>query len=84
VRHVMATDLTRFDEQTPLADLMEFFTGESATLAIIVRGKKPRGLVHCHALAALNDRLTVHHFSSAKARQGTSADLLVPDLALAE
>jgi CBS domain-containing protein len=84
VRHVMSTDLTRFDERTPLAELMEFFTGEGATLAIIVRDKRPRGLVHCHALAALNERLTADHFASTKPRTGTSADLLVPDLAMAE
>lgn len=84
VRHVMDTDVTRFDETTPLAELMEFFTGESATLAIIVRDKKPRGLVHCHALAALNERLTAEHFASSKPRTGTSVDLMVPDLAMSE
>jgi CBS domain-containing protein len=84
VRHVMSSDLTRFDEQTPLAELMEFFTGESATLAVIVRDKKPRGLVHCQALAALNERLAADNFTSVKPRTGTSADLLVPDLAMAE
>jgi diguanylate cyclase (GGDEF)-like protein len=84
VRHVMNTDATRFDETTPLAELMEFFTGESATLAIIVRDKKPRGLVHCQALAALNERLTADHFANAKPRTATSADLMVPDLAMAE
>jgi diguanylate cyclase (GGDEF)-like protein len=84
VRHVMSADMTRFDEQTPLAELMEFFTGENATLAVIVRDKKPRGLVHCHALAALNERLSADNFTSVKPRTGTSADLLVPDLAMAE
>jgi CBS domain-containing protein len=84
VRQVMTTDVTRFDQTTPLAELMEYFTAESATLAIIVRDKKPRGLVHCHALAALNERLTADHFATTKPNTGTSADLLVPDLAMAE
>jgi two-component system cell cycle response regulator len=84
VRHVMSTDVTRFDETTPLAELMEFFTGENATLAIIVHNKRPRGVVHCHALAALNERLTADHFASTKPRSGASEDLLVPDLAMAE
>jgi diguanylate cyclase (GGDEF)-like protein len=84
VRHVMTKDVTRFDENTPLAELMDHFTGESATLAIIVREKKPRGLVHCHALAALNERLTADHFASVNPRTGASVDLLVPDLAMAE
>ena len=84
VRHAMSGDVKRFDETTPLAELMEFFTGESATLAIIVRDKRPRGMVHCHALAALNERLTADHFASTKPRTGASEDLLVPDLAMAE
>ena len=29
LRHVMTTDVTKFDEATPLAQLLEFFTGES-------------------------------------------------------
>ena len=84
VRHVMRTEVAKFDETTPLADLMEFFTTENATQAVIVRGKQPRGLVHCHALVALNQPLTADQFSSKQPRTGTSADLLVPDLALAE
>jgi len=84
VRHIMSTDVTRLDERTPLAELMEFFTGESATLAVIVRDKRPLGVVHCQALAALNERLTADQFASIKPRKGTSDDLLVPDLAMAE
>jgi two-component system, cell cycle response regulator len=84
VRHVMQTDVTRFDETTPLGELMEFFTGDNATLAIIVREKKPRGIVHCHALAALNERLTCDHFATTKPRSGSSGDFVVPDLAMAE
>jgi two-component system, cell cycle response regulator len=84
VRHVMTTDVHRFEEETPLAELMEFFTGHSDTLAVIVRDKRPRGLVHCHALAALNERLTIDHFATPKPPTATSADLLVPDLTMAE
>jgi diguanylate cyclase (GGDEF)-like protein len=84
VRHVMTADVTRFDEETPLGELMEFFTGNNNTLAIIVRDKRPRGLVHCHALAALNERLTGDHFATPKPKTGTSEDLMVPDLAMAE
>jgi two-component system, cell cycle response regulator len=84
VRQVMAGDAARFDEQTPLATLMEFFTGESHTLAVVVRDKKPRGLVHVHGLAALNERLTAEHFATTRPRTATSEDLLVPDLAMAE
>ena len=84
VRHLMTTDVTQFEESTSLGTLMEFFTDETSSLALIVRGKRPRGVVHCHALAALNERLTSDHFAATQPRSGTSADLLVPDLALAE
>lgn len=84
VRHVMTTDVTKFDEKTPLAELMEFFTGESAPLAVIVRDRRPKGLVHCQGLAALNERLTADHFHTTAPRTSTSEDLLVPDLAIAE
>ncbi len=84
VRHVMTTDVTKFDEKTPLSELMEFFTGEAAPLAVIVRDRRPKGLVHCQGLAALNDRLTADHFHTTAPRTSTSEDLLVPDLAIAE
>ena len=84
VRHLMTTDVKRFEESTPLGVLMEFFTDESSPYAVVVRGKRPRGVVHCHALAALNERLTADHFAASQPRLGTSVDLLVPDLALAE
>lgn len=84
VRQVMRTEVPRFDEAAPLAELLEFFTDETATLAVVVRDKRPLGLVHCHALAALNERLTADHFVAASPPSGTSADLLVPDLAMAD
>jgi hypothetical protein len=64
--------------------LLEFFTGSTATQAVVVRDKRPRGIVHCQGLAALNDKLTAQHFAAAQPPAGSSEDLLVPDLALAE
>ena len=84
VRHVMTGDVARFEEATPLANLLEFFTGEGAPLAIVQRDRRPRGIVHCHGLAALNEKLAAGHFARTKARTGNSADLLVPELAAAE
>jgi diguanylate cyclase (GGDEF)-like protein len=84
VRHVLTTDVTKFDETTPLSELMEFFTGETATLAVVVRDRKPKGLVTCQGLAALNERLTADHFAVTAPRTSTSEDLLVPDLAIAD
>jgi two-component system chemotaxis response regulator CheY len=82
VRHMMETTITRFPEDATLAELMEHFTESSAALAVIVRGQKPQGLVHCQALAALNERLAAEQFCSPEAPTGTSADLVVADLAL--
>ena len=84
VRHLMTADVTKFEESTPLARLLEYFTGEAAPLAIIVRDRRPRGIVTCQGLAALNEKLATGHFSPAQPRTGSSADLLVPELALAE
>jgi two-component system cell cycle response regulator len=84
LRHVITTDVTKFDELTPLSELMEFFTGESAQLAVVVRDRRPKGLVMCQGLAALNERLTADHFASSAPRSSTSEDLLVPDLAVVE
>ena len=84
LRHILTTDVAKFDELTPLAELMEFFTGEAAPLAVIVRDRRPKGLVYCQGLAALNEQLASDRFSTTTPRTNTSEDLLVPDLAVAE
>jgi diguanylate cyclase (GGDEF)-like protein len=84
VRHVMTSDVARFEEATPLANLLEFFTGEGGPLAIVQRDRRPRGIVHCHGLAALNEKLAAGHFARTRPRTGNSSDLLVPELAAAE
>lgn len=84
VRQVMKTDLPRFDESALLSELMEFFTGDSRTLAVILRDRRPTGLVFCHSLAALNDRLTREHFTPPLLFGHTSEFLMVPDLAASE
>jgi diguanylate cyclase (GGDEF)-like protein len=84
VRHVMSADVQRFEESTPLSRLLEFFTESGVAQAVVVQGKRPRGIVHCQGLASLNDKLTAQHFAAAKIPGGSSEDLLVPDLALAE
>jgi CBS-domain-containing membrane protein len=85
LRHVMTTDIQRFDESCPLAELVEFFTGNASTLAVVVRDRRPVGIVHCQGVAALNERLSVSLFSAtATLPAGTSDDLVVPDLAMAE
>lgn len=84
VRHVMTAEVAKFEESTPLGRLMDHFTGEDAPLAVITRDRRPRGLVHCQGLAALNEKLHASHFAATGARTNSSEDLLVPDLAAAE
>ena len=84
LRHILTTDVAKFDELTPLSELMEFFTGEAAPLAVIVRDRRPKGLVYCQGLAALNEQLASDRFATTAPRTNTSEDLLVPDMAVAE
>lgn len=80
LRHYMAADVPRFDESATLAELMEFFTGEQSSVAVILRDQRPSGLVYCQSLAALNERLAREHFVPSVPFATTSEYLLVPDL----
>jgi len=84
VRHVMNKEVARFDVDSPLADLIEYFTGESSSVVVIVRDREPLGLVYCHLLASLNERLNADYFAAHQTSSFGSADLLVPDTAVAE
>ncbi|MDX1946973.1 MAG: diguanylate cyclase [Pirellulaceae bacterium] len=84
VRQVMTSDVQRFDEATPLSELMEFFTSHPTAIAVVVRDRHPRGIVNCQGLAALNERLTPGHFVAPAPLNGASEGLLVPDFAMAE
>jgi diguanylate cyclase (GGDEF)-like protein len=84
VRHVMSAEVVKFDETTPLSQLLEHFTDGGADVAIVVRDRRPRGIVLCQGLAALNEKLVAGHFAPTTPPSQTSADLLVPELALAE
>jgi CBS domain-containing protein len=84
VRQVMLADVPTFSEATSLAQLMEFFTTGEQALAVVVRNRRPTGIVHCHGLAALNDRLTTDNFLPTLSVTAGSDYLLVPDLCLAE
>jgi two-component system, cell cycle response regulator len=84
LRHHMTTDVPKFDESATLAELMEFFTGEHSSLAVILRDQRPSGLVYCQSLAALNERLVREHFTPALPFASTSDYLLVPDLTTAD
>ena len=80
LRHHMTTDVPRFDESATLGELMEFFTGEHSSVAVILRDQRPSGLVYCQSLAALNERLSREHFVPTLPFSPTSEYLVVPDL----
>lgn len=80
LRHHMTADVPKFDESATLGELMEFFTGEHSSVAVILRDQRPSGLVYCQSLAALNERLAREHFVPAVPFATTSDYLLVPDL----
>jgi diguanylate cyclase (GGDEF)-like protein len=80
LRHVMATDVPTFEETASLGTLMEFFTADGHELAVIVRDKKPLGIVTCQGLAALNERLEVDRFVPCGVASASSEYLVVPDM----
>ena len=84
LKQVMVADVPKFDETATLSELMEFFTGDGSPLAVVVRDRRPTGLVFCQSLAALNERLTPKHFSPATPYSQASDYLIVPDAAAAE
>lgn len=84
LKQAMITDVPKFDESATLSELMEFFTGDGSPLAVIVRERRPTGIVFCQSLAALNERLTPQHFAPATPYSQSSDYLIVPDATTAE
>lgn len=84
LRHHMSTDSPKFPETATLDELMEFFTAEHHSVAVILRDQVPSGLVYCQSLAALNERLAREHFVPTLPFGTSSEYLLVPDLTTAD
>lgn len=84
VRQIMLTTVARFEETAPLAELLEFFSHDEQTLAVVVRDKCPTGILHCQSLAALNERLTADHFQPETNPTHESDYLVVCDPCLTE
>ncbi|MCE9528066.1 MAG: diguanylate cyclase [Planctomycetales bacterium] len=84
LRHHMTTDVPKFNELSTLGELMEFFTAEHSSVAVILRDQRPAGLVYCQSLAALNEKLVREHFIPSLPFSSTSEYLLVPDLTTAD
>jgi diguanylate cyclase (GGDEF)-like protein len=79
VKHVMQSDVPKFDETATLSELMEFFTGDGSPFAVVLRDRRPTGVVFCQSLAALNERLSPRHFAPTTPYAPTSDYLLVTD-----
>lgn len=84
LKQVMVADVPKFDESATLSELMEFFTGDGSPLAVVVRERRPTGIVYCQSLAALNERLSHKNFASPTPYVPTSDYLMVPDMTTAE
>lgn len=79
LKQIMVADVPKFDESATLSELMEFFTGDGSPLAVVVRERRPTGIVFCQSLAALNERLSPKNFAPPTPYLPTSDYLLVPD-----
>jgi predicted transcriptional regulator len=79
---VMDTDVTTFNEGTPLAALLEFFTRESRPRAVITYRGHPTGLVTREQLATFNESVTMDRFAPGKPCSNTSDYLVVVDRVL--
>jgi len=79
VADLMTTDPQRFAEEATFAELVSFFSQFERSLAVIVVGAKPVGIVTRTALAALSEPLCVESFSAECEDEPTSDSLTVPD-----
>jgi GGDEF domain-containing protein/predicted transcriptional regulator len=80
VAEVTTSAVTRFEEGTPMNALMEHFLGTDDTLAVIVCGDCPTGIVSRRNLRTLIEPLSSETFSPRSPFVPTSDYLLVPDL----
>lgn len=79
VAEVMSTDVPKYDEETPLADLIRSFTHGTHSTVAVTAGGRPTGTVSTAALAALSEPLTTATFAPAGRYSPASDYLLVAD-----
>jgi diguanylate cyclase (GGDEF)-like protein len=78
VREAMTLEVQTFTEDESLAALMEHFTRDNSSLAVVVADSKPVGFVTCNSLVALSRPVKC---LTVDAEYNDSSDyLLVPDL----
>ncbi len=80
VREAMTADVQTFTEAESLAALMEHFTRDNSSLAVVVDGNKPVGFVTCNSLVALSRPVKSSSLLADAEYCDTSDYLLVPDL----
>jgi CheY-like chemotaxis protein/predicted transcriptional regulator len=69
----------RFDAQTSLSKLVEFFAGDPSPFAIVLRQRRPIGMVDCQSLATLNSPPTWDELAPASAPHPGSRYLLLAE-----
>jgi two-component system cell cycle response regulator len=79
IAEVMSTEVVSYDEQTPLAMLIDFFTRDARSLVVITHDGRPTGLVSTASLASLSEPLTSASFAPDRCHSSTSDYLLVTD-----
>jgi CBS-domain-containing membrane protein len=80
VRDVMTTDVQSFGEAEEFASLLDFFTRDERSLAVVVDGQRPIGLITCNSLLAMSKPVTTLSLAPASQYSDTSEYLMVPDL----
>ncbi|MBN2296790.1 MAG: diguanylate cyclase [Pirellulales bacterium] len=83
LREVMEPDVKTFNEDTSLSVLLEFFTQESSSIAVITDRGRPIGMVTREQLAILSEAAAIDRFAPGTPYSDTSDYLVVLDRALA-
>lgn len=76
---IVEAETAAFDEGTPFADLLDFFTHQPASFAIITSRGAPVGVVTAERLAALGKPASEETFAAGQPYAATSDYLLVLD-----
>lgn len=80
----MTTDVQTFDQRESLASLISYFTGNAASLVVVVDDGRPVGFVACDSLVMLSRPVEVDSLAADSQYDDTTAYLFVPDVSLPE
>ncbi len=76
----LQTDVKCFSDSANFSELMEFFTKNADSLAVVTEDEEPLGLINRNSLVALSMPLNDRSFAPRDARRSSSDYLRVPDL----